>query len=402
MIPLLYIGISQSLFAVLLLLIKKNRFVYDIVLAIWLFMISLQLISVLIGVENSNQVHRALLLLKMIPFTYGPFLFIYSKMLVLSKPVFRGRYLLHFIPFFLFSFYYLFIASRSNAIDELNSSFLGGELSTSHIVYATLLIISIIYYVVRVLFLLTIHRMKMLNHFSYESEKNNLNWLKTISIIFAIIYPTAVLARILNMVADYEVFSPIIFPVIGFTFFAYALSIFGFQQDSIFISPSFARLQSRKDRLEQISKEKEDFEILEEEEIENIKIENTKYEKSGLKPETYVEYEKIIMDYMTKEKPYLDSSFSIQKMSEDLNIQKFYITQVLNEHLNKNFYTFVNDFRIKEVKEMMEKDNNNKYTLLSLAFDAGFNSKTSFNTTFKKYTGKTPSQYRKDVLEMKN
>ena len=394
MTPLLYIGISQSLFAVLLLLIKKNRFVYDIVLAIWLFVISLQLMSVLVGVENPNQVHRSMLLFKMIPFAYGPFLLIYARMLVLSKPVFRGKYLLHFIPFFIISFYYLFIISNSDAINELNQSFLGGTLSTLHIVYATLLIISIIYYVIRVVVLLTIHRMKMLNHFSYESEKNNLNWLKTISIIFAIIYPSAVLARIFNIVADYEVLSPIIFPVIGFTFFAYALSIFGFQQDSIFISPSFARLQSRRERLDLINEEKTDFRVLEEE-----VIENTKYEKSGLKPETYSEYIDKIMDYMNTGKPYLDSSFSIQQMAEDLKIQKFYITQVLNEHLKKNFYTFVNDFRIEEVKNIIKNDKNNKYTLLSLAFDAGFNSKTSFNTTFKKYTGKTPSQYRKEVFE---
>ena len=393
MTPLLYIGISQSLFAVLLLLIKKNRFVYDIVLAIWLFVISLQLMSVLIGVENSNQVHRSMLLFKMMPFAYGPFLLIYAKMLVLSKPVFRGKYLLHFIPFVIISTYYLFIASNSSAIEELNQSFLGGEISTSHIIYATLLIISIIYYVIRVLVLLTIHRAKMLNHFSYESEKNNLNWLKTISIIFAIIYPSAVLARILNIVADYEVFSPIIFPVIGFTFFAYALSIFGFQQDSIFISPSFARLQSRRERLDQINEEKVDFKVIEEE-----VIENSKYEKSGLKPETYSEYIDKIMEYMNTKKPFIDSSFSIQQMAEDLHIQKFYITQVLNEHLNKNFYTFVNDFRIEEVKNIIKNDENNKYTLLSLAFDAGFNSKTSFNTTFKKYTGKTPSQYRKEVF----
>ena len=393
MTPLLYIGISQSLFAVLLLMIKKNRFVYDIILAIWLFVISMQLISVLIGIENPNQVHRAMLLFKMIPFAYGPFLFIYAKMLVLSKPVFRGKYLLHFIPFVIVSFYYLFIMSDSVAIQELNQSFLGGTLSNYHVVYATLLIISIIYYVIRVLVLLTIHRKKMLNHFSYESEKNNLNWLKVVAIIFAIIYPSAVLMRILNIVADYEILSPIVFPVIGFTFFAYALSIFGFQQGSIFISPSFARLQSRKERLDRINEEIENFNI--EEEV----IENTKYEKSGLKPDTYDEYVDKIMEYMQVKKPYLDSSFSIQKMSEDLQIPKFYITQVLNESLHKNFYTFVNDFRIEEVKTIIKKDTDHKYTLLSLAFDAGFNSKTSFNTTFKKYTGKTPSQYRKEVFE---
>ncbi|MEN8137970.1 MAG: helix-turn-helix domain-containing protein [Bacteroidota bacterium] len=396
MTPLLYIGISQSLFAVLLLLIKKNRFVYDIVLAAWLFMISLQLFSVLIGLEYNLQENRWMMMLKMIPFTYGPFLYIYSKMLVLSKPVFRWKYLLHFIPFILASLYYLFIASRTNVIEELNRSFLGGDLSISHIIYATLLIISIVYYVVRILVLLTIHRKKIHNHFSYESQKNNLNWLKTIAIIFAIIYPTSVLARILNLVADHEIFSPIIFPVIGFTFFAYALSIFGFQQESIFISPSFARLQSRKERLALINIEEDDDVAIEEE------TPNKKYEKSGLKPETYSEYEEKIINYMKSEKPYLDSSFSIQKMSEKLSIQKFYITQVLNESLNKNFYTFVNEYRIEEVKNMIKSGDDNKYTLLSLAFDSGFNSKTSFNTTFKKYTGKTPSQYRKEVLGSNN
>ena len=394
MTPLLYIGISQSLFAVLLLSIKKNRFVYDIVLAIWLFVISLQLFSVLIGIINPNQVDRSMMLLKMIPFTYGPFLYIYSKMLVLSKPVFRVKYLLHFIPFIIASFYYLFIASIDDTITELNSSFLGGKISDSHVVYATLLIISIIYYVVKVLYLLRIHRRKIQDHFSYDSQKYNLNWLKTIAIIFAIIYPTAVLARVLNLVADYEVFKPILFPVLGFTFFAYALSIFGFQQESIFISPSFARLQSRKERMAQI--ERGDYE---DEDVEDEEVVSIKYEKSGLKPETYSVYEKRIVDYMSTEKPYLDGSFSIQSMSEKLDIKKFYITQVLNESMNKNFYTFVNDYRIEEVKEMIQNDDNNKYTLLSLAFDAGFNSKTSFNTTFKKYTGKTPSQYRNEVFE---
>ncbi|MCB0845056.1 MAG: AraC family transcriptional regulator, partial [Bacteroidetes bacterium] len=78
-------------------------------------------------------------------------------------------------------------------------------------------------------------------------------------------------------------------------------------------------------------------------------------------------------------------------------IKQHYITQVLNEQLKKNLYTFVNEFRANEVIRLFKDNNYNNWSITAIAFEAGFNSKSSFNTFFKKYTGKTPSEFRKEV-----
>jgi len=76
-----------------------------------------------------------------------------------------------------------------------------------------------------------------------------------------------------------------------------------------------------------------------------------------------------------------------------LQISTNHLSQVINENLDKNFFDFVNGYRVEMVKQKMKDPSNKNYTLLSLAYDCGFNSKSSFNAIFKKYTGSTPSQY---------
>ena len=66
----------------------------------------------------------------------------------------------------------------------------------------------------------------------------------------------------------------------------------------------------------------------------------------------------------------------------------------INEGLKKNFYDLVNGYRVEEAKRLLVDPNSNNYTVLSIGFEAGFNSKTTFNTVFKKFTGLTPTAYR--------
>ncbi|MCB0806841.1 MAG: AraC family transcriptional regulator, partial [Bacteroidales bacterium] len=95
--------------------------------------------------------------------------------------------------------------------------------------------------------------------------------------------------------------------------------------------------------------------------------------------------------------PYLVSDLSLQKLSEMTNIPPHHLSQVINELLDKNFYEFVNGYRVDEVKRLIEKNQGQKYTLLSLAHDSGFNSKSTFNSIFKKYTRLTPREYMNKV-----
>lgn len=100
---------------------------------------------------------------------------------------------------------------------------------------------------------------------------------------------------------------------------------------------------------------------------------------------------------MTNEMPYLENNLSLSMLAEQLNISANQLSQLLNEYLNKNFYDFINTYRLKEFKEGVKDPKNSHFTLLSIAYQCGFNSKTTFNTFFKKATGKTPSEYYKSL-----
>ena len=122
-----------------------------------------------------------------------------------------------------------------------------------------------------------------------------------------------------------------------------------------------------------------------------------RYEKSGLKEEAAENYFRQIIEFMAVEKPYTDPDLTINSLSEKTGIPRHYLTQIINEMLNKNFFTFVNEYRIIEVKEKLLQEKYSEYSILRIAYESGFNSKSTFNCIFKKLTGITPTQYRKTV-----
>ena len=100
---------------------------------------------------------------------------------------------------------------------------------------------------------------------------------------------------------------------------------------------------------------------------------------------------------MEKEKPFLDPDFTIEVMSNDLDISIHKLSQCLNAGMNTTFNSYVNEKRIGEIKLEIQKNKSEKLNFLNLAFSKGFNSKSTFNSTFKNVTGLTPSQYQKQI-----
>lgn len=84
-------------------------------------------------------------------------------------------------------------------------------------------------------------------------------------------------------------------------------------------------------------------------------------------------------------------------VSRELDVHPNTLSQVINRAEQKNFFDYINTLRVADFKEKAANPENQKYTLLSLAYDCGFNSKTSFNRNFKKITGKSPSEYLKEA-----
>lgn len=100
---------------------------------------------------------------------------------------------------------------------------------------------------------------------------------------------------------------------------------------------------------------------------------------------------------MEEDKPYLDPQFSLLKFSELLEKTPHQVSEILNVSLGKSFYEFINEYRYEEAKERLQSSQYNHLTILAIAFDSGFNNKNTFNKVFKKYSGKTPSQFIKEI-----
>lgn len=120
-----------------------------------------------------------------------------------------------------------------------------------------------------------------------------------------------------------------------------------------------------------------------------------KYERSSLTREQAEKAEKLLLAVMENDKLYLDEELSLRTLSEKTGLPSAHLSQVLNERLKKNFYDFVNGFRIEEAKRILRDPRRSDQKILGVAFDTGFASKVAFNRVFKKYAGMTPSEYKK-------
>ncbi|MGB0459470.1 MAG: helix-turn-helix domain-containing protein [Porticoccaceae bacterium] len=108
------------------------------------------------------------------------------------------------------------------------------------------------------------------------------------------------------------------------------------------------------------------------------------------------EYVGRIIKFMESEKPYLKSNITLDALSESIDIPARELTAIFNGHFKMNFYEFINNYRIKEAKEILKTDK--EKTISDVFLAVGFNSKSVFNTFFKKNTGMTPSEFRKKTI----
>lgn len=122
-----------------------------------------------------------------------------------------------------------------------------------------------------------------------------------------------------------------------------------------------------------------------------------KYEKSNLSRNEALEYMNDMNKWMESDKPFLNSNLSLADFTEKLHLPGHIISEVLNGLLKQNFYDYVNNYRIEEFKKLASEKSKHKETNLSLAFESGFNSKTTFNTAFKKFTNQTPTEFRSEI-----
>jgi AraC-like DNA-binding protein len=109
------------------------------------------------------------------------------------------------------------------------------------------------------------------------------------------------------------------------------------------------------------------------------------------------DYTKRLLKYISEEKPYLNPELSLRLLADQIDIHPNQLSWLLNESIGKNFNEFINYYRVEAFKALCNDPKNVHITLMGLAYDSGFNSKTVFNTYFKKETGLTPKQFSKSL-----
>jgi AraC-like DNA-binding protein len=143
-------------------------------------------------------------------------------------------------------------------------------------------------------------------------------------------------------------------------------------------------------------KQKEIFPLNEKQENELYFIterEDTKEKRKMMPDEDLTKIKKQLLELMVKTQPYLDSELNLVKLAEVMTVTPHQLSYIINSGFKENFFQFVNRHRVEKAKDLLSNSIN--ITMIAIAFDSGFNSKTSFNTTFKKMTQQTPSEYRK-------
>lgn len=119
-----------------------------------------------------------------------------------------------------------------------------------------------------------------------------------------------------------------------------------------------------------------------------------KYARQSIDVSMQDEYLARLNLFMETQKPYLDENITIKDLAENIGIPPHHLSIVINNRLNKNFYTFINEYRINEAVSILDDPDNSDASIIAIAFRSGFNSKSTFNSVFKKITGQTPSEYR--------
>ena len=358
--PTLYIGITQSLFAGFVVITKKPAVLSNRILATWLFMIVFDMMLALLVYKIDT-----IFFFTTVPFVYGPLLYFYIHSLMHKKLPLKRRFLLHFIPFLVF-----FLLSLN--FRKLNFSNTATFLEMDayilfRFIYGVSIFLSITGYSIIAYLTILRYQKNLKNLSAFTSADMTLNWLKVITILFYSAYTLMFITGGIQVFGRMDAFQPTNISYVGLTIFAFLISFYGIRQPDLFGW------------------------ILDEDD----KPESGRYERSGLSEADASEYLSRLEKFLQDKKPYLNSELTIHELSTELDISRHHLTQVMNEKLNKNFYTLINEYRMEEVKQRLEDPKYHNYTMLAIAYDAGFNSKSTFNHFFKKSAGMTPSQYKK-------
>jgi AraC-like DNA-binding protein len=384
-------GAGQGVVLALLLATRQANQLANRFLAALIFLISAQ--SVLVAFDTREFFLAFPHLSKvswLLPFFIVPSLYLFVRKLTSPQPRLQTGDLLHFIPALLIFGALLpyYLKSRAEKVAYLNDFELARQDDFGFIGQITLA--SYLFYLLLSLRRLKRYGKKIRDTFS-ELEKIRLQWLRQfiyIVLLLLVIGAIAFYAKkwaipVLTEIYHYHIH------YLGVILMIYWIGYKALSQPGIFVQPRAT-----------VADKPVALPVADEDTVPSVETAATngggkgrKYEKSVLKESDSQAYIDLLLDYMEAEKPYRQRNITIQDLATQVQIPKHHLSQVINDRLGKNFYDFINQYRVAEAQLLLVDPRYRHLTNLAVAEEAGFNSKATFNAVFKKQTGQTPSEY---------
>ena len=369
------VAASQS-FLLLLLIVQKYRSLYaNRFLALLLLCYTLILVHLVLQDSGAYTYAPALFVLVGCPLLAMPLHYLYTKYLIDRRTRFDRKDWVHGLPFAAFELALVFGILFS--MIDLKRTVTSQPASPTPIlrVFNWFIIAEGLFYLGTSYRTLSRYQSAIKDVLS-SIEQVQLQWLRNITVVGLTAVSLFFIEDLLMMRGIN--LSNFIFTSVFLAAYVFGMGYVGFLKSEIFSSPAAAGAM-------------EELKGIDEGEI----SEGRKYERSGLSDEDARRHLEALLALMEEKKPYLESALTLSQLAALLSISPHNLSEVINTREKKSFYDFINGYRVDRVKIDLIDPAKRHMKILSLGFDAGFNSKAAFNTVFKQHTGMTPSDFRR-------
>jgi AraC-like DNA-binding protein len=376
----LILGVAQGVFLAILLLTRKENSVANRILAGAMIAFSVWLIDAALYSRNYYLEYPHLIgISQPVIYLFGPMIYLYTRTLSTGARSLDRRSLVHFIPALVVTAYMVpfFLQSGAEKILFVEKLMREGSPLDVKIIEWLKLPHGAIYTLVTFR-LLRRYREQLEENFS-TLDRINLRWLRNLLIGAMMVWLVAILHFVLGAlgmnILDSETNPASLLTVL----FVYAIGYIGLRQPEVFWPPA------EDDGPDTPSAE--------------APIPETpgKYRKSGMDSEKAETQLKALLELMDEQKPYTDPNLTLHQIANQLSVSPHNLSEVINTRLDKSFHDFVNGYRVDEAKNRLVDAKLANQTILAIAYESGFRSKSTFNKIFKKFTGTTPSSFRHDL-----
>ncbi len=358
----LFLGVSQGLFLSVSLRLIHNRNQSANKILSFLLLIAVLMLFGRISAYRipENWVWRFGVLIDTTIFLFGPFIYTYVRRLMFNEnPPFRLR-LRHYLPAAFHLGYYFW--TLSFPLDEFNGLYFSGKLNLLFFIVEAAGLASFIFYWIKTVLLIRQYRNEEGKQLSYHQSINNFLILLQLTLgVFMVLWLMSFLS--INFLKKTLAYVNYVTMWISTPLFIYVIGYYTLRQPEIFRVP---------------------FE------------DRSKTEKHRLKPEEIQKLQKRLYYYISDEQIYRQSDLTLKKLADKLNTSPNNLSWLLNQIYQSSFYDYINSHRIEEFIARINQGEHQKHTLLAMAMDVGFNSKSTFNRVFKTLVGTTPREYLKN------